>query len=228
LGRCGICSLVFNRRIIRCLGQVVEVERGRSVAQDVLAEAPVGLCTIAKDGRVLATNDVLLRWLGGVDIDPPTTLAGFIVDPSALLDSPAEPGRTVRADTRLITRKGVVTPTVMVANWHVLNSGDIVASVALYGHSTIGRDDAAGAAALGSDFDSEGYSAAPVAILRLEGMKLSDAVIRSANPAFAKMSGRDDVVGTRAKLWKTNLCRARKCKRLVSWRRAWPMISTIC
>ena len=179
------------------LWQVVEVERGRSVAQDVLAEAPVGLCTIAKDGRVLATNDVLLRWLGGVDIDPPTTLAGFIVDPSALLDSPAEPGRTVRADTRLITRKGVVTPTVMVANWHVLNSGDIVASVALYGHSTIGRDDTAGAAALGSDFDSEGYSAAPVAILRLEGMKLSDAVIRSANPAFAKMSGRDDVVGTR-------------------------------
>jgi len=125
----------INRRSM--LWQVMTGIPDRSVAQDVLAEAPVGLFTVAKDGSILASNDVLLRWLGGTDNLQPETLASFIENPKALLDSPSEPGRTVRADTRLITRKGVVTPTVMVANWHTLNSGDIVASVALYGHSTI-------------------------------------------------------------------------------------------
>jgi len=105
------------------LWQIIEVVRGLSVGQDVLAEAPVGLFTVAKDGRVLAANDVLLRWLGGTDNARPEALSSFIENPEALLDSPAEAGRTVRTDTRLITRKGVVTPTVMVANWHTLNSG---------------------------------------------------------------------------------------------------------
>ena len=177
------------------LWQVIEAPMDRSVGQDVLAEAPVGLFTVAKDGRVLATNDVLLRWLGGTDTSSPTTMSGFIEDPGALLDSPAEPGRTVRTDTRLITRKGVVTPTVMVANWHTLNSGDIVASVALYGHSTLARGDSAQSTAAASDFETQSYSAAPVAVLKLEGTHIGSAKIVSANPAFAKMSGRGDAVG---------------------------------
>ena len=177
------------------LWQVAARRVGRSIGQDVLAEAPVGLFTVAKDGRILATNDVLLRWLGGTDANPPATLARFIEDPDALLNSPAEPGRTVRADTRLITRKGVVTPTVMVANWHTLNSGDVVASGALYGHSTLARSNPAARSALSTDFESESYAAAPVAVLKLEGSTLRETVIKSANPAFAKMSGGEDVVG---------------------------------
>jgi len=177
------------------LWQIIEAPMERSVGQDVLAEAPVGLFTVAKDGRVLATNDVLLRWLGGADTPAPKAMAGFIEDPGALLDSPAEPGRTVRADTRLITKKGVVTPTVMVANWHTLNSGDIVASVALYGHSTLARGDAVRAAAGSSEFETQGYSSSPVAVLKLEGTHIGLSNIVSANPAFAKMSGRDDTVG---------------------------------
>ncbi len=178
------------------LWQIIEAPMDRSVGQDVLAEAPVGLFTVAKDGRVLATNDVLLRWLGGADITPPATMAGFIEDPGTLLDSPAEPGRTVRTDTRLITRKGVVTPTVMVANWHTLNSGDIVASVALYGHSTLAKGDAAtSSASSSSEFDVQSYSAAPVAVLKLDGTQIGESNIVSANPAFAKMSGRNDAVG---------------------------------
>ncbi len=177
------------------LWQIMEVETGPTIAQDVLAEAPVGLFTVAKDGRVLATNDVLLRWLGGEDAEPPTALGSFIEDPDALLGSPSEPGRTVRSDTRLITRKGVVTPTVMSANWHVLNSGDVVASVALYGHSTLGRDEGGASSKLSTDFESESYAAAPVAVLKLDGTNLSDSRIVSANPAFAKMAGRDDAVG---------------------------------
>ena len=184
------------RRIGRqsTLWQIIEAPAERSVGQDVLAEAPVGLFTVAKDGRILATNDVLLRWLGGVDAAPPTKMSAFIESPTALLDSPAEPGRTVRTDTRLITRKGVVTPTVMVANWHTLNSGDVVASVALYGHSTLSRGDATADKAA-TDFEAQSYSAAPVAVLKLEGTQVGAAKILSANPAFAKMSGRGDAVG---------------------------------
>lgn len=178
------------------LWQVIEAPMDKSVGQDVLAEAPVGLFTVTKEGHVLATNDVLLRWLGGKDDAVPTTMSGFIEDPGALLDSPAEDGRTVRADTRLITRKGVVSPTVMVANWHTLNSGDIVASVALYGHSTVARSDAARASASASDFETQSYSAAPVAVLKLKGTQVGKAIVASANPAFAKMSGRGDAVGS--------------------------------
>ncbi len=180
------------------LWQVVESDIGSNVGSDVLAEAPVGLFTVAKDGRVLATNDVLLRWIGATRDDEPEMLANFIEGPESLLDSPSEPGRTVRTDTRLITRKGVVTPTVMVANWHTLNSGDVVASVALYGHSMLsGRSDAATSAGIASDFKTEDYAAAPVAVLKLSGENLGRAKISSANLAFAKMSGGEDAVGKR-------------------------------
>lgn len=177
------------------LWQVAEAAVEGNVGQDVLTEAPVGLFTVAKDGRVLATNDVLLKWLGGTRSEAPATLANFIEDPSALLESAAEAGRTVRTDTRLITRKGVVTPTVMVANWHTLNSGDVVASVALYGHSTLSRTDtSAPAMTEASGFVADDYAAAPVAVLKLHGVKLGEAKVVSANPAFAKMSGMSDII----------------------------------
>ena len=82
----------------------------------------------------------------------------------------------------------------MVANWHTLNCGDVVASVALYGHSTLARTDAAAASAAAAT-EAESYSAAPVAVLKLEGALLKDAKIKSANPAFAKMADGIDVVG---------------------------------
>ncbi|GGX57868.1 signal transduction histidine kinase [Litorimonas cladophorae] len=177
------------------LWQVVESDAEGDVGHEVLAEAPVGLFTVTKDGRVLATNDVLLRWLGGNKGDLPTTLASFIEDPSALLDSPAEPGRTVRTDTRLITRKGVVTPTVMVANWHKLSSGNVVASVALYGHSTLSRAEGVRTETGDVEIAAETYAAAPLAVLKLDGTRLGDAKILSANPAFAKMTDGLDGVG---------------------------------
>jgi len=62
----------------------------------------------------------------------------FIENPETLLESPPTPGRIVRADTRLITRKGLVSPTVMIGTWRELDTGEIVASVALYGHSSLG------------------------------------------------------------------------------------------
>jgi len=83
----------------------------------------------------------------------------------------------------------------MVGNWHKLNSGEIVASVALYGHSKFARKKRGDAAEASPEFDDESYSAAPVAVLKLEGAVLGTAKILTANPAFGKMSGRDDAVG---------------------------------
>lgn len=177
------------------LWQINTLSSGRNVGQDVLSEAPVGLFTVTKAGRILAMNDVLERWLGVSEADRPRELSGFIESPDALLGSPAEPGRTVRTDTRLITRKGVVTPTVMVASWHTLNSGDVVASVALYGHSTLARSEAHVTPVTDAEFGTESYAAAPVAVMKLDGKILGKASIVSANPAFTKMSGGEEYTG---------------------------------
>lgn len=180
------------------LWQISPTHVSGEYGRDVLSEAPVGLFTVNQEGHLLAHNDVLLRWLGVTATEAPETLSSFIEDPSLLLGSPAESGRTVRADTRLITRKGVVTPTVMVANWHVLNSGDLVASVALYGHSTLASsdDDVDDAPYIAASISGEGYDAAPVAMLKLDGQYVGDAIIKSINPAFSKMSDGTDVIET--------------------------------
>ncbi len=173
--------------------QIADITRD-SGGDSVLVEAPVGLFSVTRDGRVLATNSVLDRWLGGTDIVRPDYMREFIEDAEALLESPATPGRVVRTDTRLITRKGVVTPSIMVGTWTVLDSGEEVASVALYGHSSLGAKkdvdpSASSKAALAVNDSLAGFSSAPVAILQLEGTDLSQAIVKAANPVLERMSG---------------------------------------
>ncbi len=177
--------------------QVKPVSVSGTHGRDMLSEAPVGLVTISQKGHVLAHNDILLQWIGAEGLDEAEHISKFIEDPNLLLESEAEPGRTVRADTRLITRKGVVSPIVMVANWHALNSGDVVASLALYGHSKIAPE-------LGDKLESpainsigEGYAAAPIAVLKLAGEHIGEANITTVNPAFERMSGNSDAIEAR-------------------------------
>ena len=176
------------------LWQITDVTAETYGEEAVLVTAPVGLFSVTRDGKVIATNSVLDRWLGGEDNVRPDYLREFIEDADALLESPATPGRVVRTDTRLITRKGVVTPSIMVGAWHELDSGDVVASVALYGHSSLGVQKAAAAidksdTRLAANDKATGFSSAPVAILHLEGEALGTAIVKSANPAFERMSG---------------------------------------
>lgn len=178
----------------RQLWQITDVTQESHGEESVLIGAPVGLFSVARDGKVIATNAVLDRWLGGEDNVRPDYLREFIEDADALLDSPATPGRVVRADTRLITRKGVVTPSIMVGTWHELDSGDMVASVALYGHSSLGVQKAAITAPqtnlpLAANDKATSFSSAPVAILHLDGDELGSSIVTSANPAFERMSG---------------------------------------
>ena len=176
------------------LWQITDITKESHGEESVLVGAPVGLFSVTREGKVIATNSVLDRWLGGEDNIRPDYLREFIEDADALLESPATPGRVVRTDTRLITRKGVVTPSIMVGTWNELDSGDMVASVALYGHSSLGVQKAAAATPkvgvpLAANDKATGFSSAPVAILHLDGEELGKCIVKSANPAFERMSG---------------------------------------
>lgn len=180
------------------LWQIIDAAEMDYVESALLSEAPVGLFSITESGRILAVNSVLQRWLGG-DGARPAHMRDFIESPESLLDSPSEEGRVVRTDTRLITRKGVVTPTIMVGVWQRLNSGDMIANVALYGHSSMHKlaqpplsanEIQAQVAGVSATLASgTGLAQAPIAMLELIGPTLGEALILSANPAFERMSG---------------------------------------
>ena len=149
---------------------------------------------MTREGTILATNSVLNRWLGGEDNARPDHIQEFIEDADVLLNSPTTAGRVVRADTRLITRKGVVTPTIMVGSWQKLDNGDDVASVALYGHSSHRASLPSKSASMvklspNENGVAKGFATAPVAVLQLEGAQLGTSIIKTANPAFDGMSG---------------------------------------
>ena len=182
------------------LWQISDMAKTVTGGEPVLTHAPVGLFSVDRDGKIIAMNAVLERWLGVDKLPAPKWMREFIENPESLLESPPTPGRIVRADTRLITRKGLVSPTVMVGTWRELDTGEIVASVALYGHSSLGvprnqilsRD---AAARLNASRRGAGTSAAhadsvlssPFGILKLKGDTLGEATIISCNPAFERM-----------------------------------------
>lgn len=203
------------------LWEIIDVTNMGAAEAHLLSDAPIGLFAVDKTGKVLTTNSVLNQWLGGENAASPSHMNEFIENPKVLLDSPIEAGRTVRTDARLITRKGLVTPTLMVGTWKQLSSGEMAASVALYGHSTLAvsppKSDevsAKGGAKLSSaksvtgspvirfsneaamaelrSVQGESLSAAPVAVLQVQGTVLGQAKIKSANAAFERMSGHTD------------------------------------
>ena len=171
---------------------IEDLKQNNSGQDSTLASAPVGLFSMTREGNILATNAVLDRWLGGENIVRPDHIREFIEDADVLLDSPITAGRVVRVDTRLITKKGVVTPSIMVGSWHKIDNGEDVASVALYGHSTLSQKSVVKAmpsSTANGDNISSGFASAPVAVLQLEGEELGKSIIKNANPAFEGMSG---------------------------------------
>jgi len=158
-----------------------------------LAEAPVGLATIDSEGRVIATNPTLTRWLGLSPEDTPAYLRDFLVDADSVIGTPREVGRTHRFDTQLATARGITTPTVAVVSWSQLQDGSPIGSLALYGHSNIVTK----AAPIAPAFDpeegrvaGETFHAAPFAIVQLDDPDLSKARIHRSNPAFDVLTGR--------------------------------------
>ena len=174
----------------------------------LLSDVPIGLFTMAQDGQIIATNPNLDRWIGVEDGDKPEHIKNFIDNPDLLLGSPKTSGRVVKADTRLITRKGVVTPTVMVAAWREIAPDMFAANVALHGHSSLGgslrhrsktraepaakADANTGASLNAGPMGSGEFTSAPFAIIELDQTNLKSARIYRANAAFERMSGLRD------------------------------------
>ncbi len=189
------------------LWQIKDNTDEQSRLDSMLAQVPIGLFTVDQDGRILAANENLNKWIGS-DEDggsPPSHINAFIDSPDVLLGSPRTPGRVVRADTRLITRKGVVTPTVLVAAWREIEPDYFIANVALHGHSSLGHSGSraqspsnAGksqdetASPPRSVMNAGDFAAAPFAILELDETDLARARIVRANSAFETMSGLRD------------------------------------
>ncbi len=177
----------------------------------LLSKAPIGLFSVTTDGALIKMNAVLRGWLGLETGETLETMQDFIETPSALLDSPPTPGRTVRSDTRLVTQKGVVSPVVMMGGWHEMDSGDIYASVAVYGHSGLGGHETnmAQTPQEQDGQDETGKSADPVAsqangnagemaladipfgVVKLDGTNLETAIVLTANKAMADMLGHE-------------------------------------
>jgi len=198
------------------LWQISDVTETQSVGDSLLSHAPVGLFSIRADGNIIAMNKVLSLWLGVEDDPPPSHIREFIENPESLLQSTAVAGRTVRTDTRLITRKNIVTPTIMVGSWEAIDGGKLICNVALYGHSTLAQpnlgergqgtnnrqgQNAKSSSALsdskgGSEQSLSGFASAPVGMLELSlpdlSTALAEAKLVKANPAFERMSEGSD------------------------------------
>jgi two-component system cell cycle sensor histidine kinase/response regulator CckA len=184
------------------LWQIDEVDALDNAAA-TLSNAPIGLFSVTRDGRVISINATMQRWLGGPEALSPAHIHEFIEDPLILLDSDAVHGKTVRADTRLITRKGVVTPTVMIARWTATDTGDLIASVALHGHTSrpggADRTPAASAAAqpaVGKVIEqASAFASVPFGVLHIDGSDIAAAKVTYSNKAFRALSGRDVEIG---------------------------------
>ncbi|MGB6318376.1 MAG: ATP-binding protein, partial [Litorimonas sp.] len=177
------------------LWQIDEIA-GVDEADATLSQAPIGLFSVTRDGRVISVNATLQRWLGGPEALLPAHINEFIEDPLMLLDADPVHGKTVRADTRLITRKGVVTPTVMVARWSATDGGDLIASVALHGHTSRQDRRAAPSSPGGQAHEqASSFASVPFGVLHVDGSNMEDAAVTYSNKAFRALWGDGDPVG---------------------------------
>lgn len=181
------------------LWQITDPVNQRAATHSLLGNAPVGLFAVKPDGTIIEINLVLKGWLGPGVGSTPENIRDFIETPGMLLDSEKMPGRTFRCDTRLFTAGDVVTPVVMAGSWQEMESGDLYASVALYGHT--GLDNRARSKSVGGDAfivagnGNESLDHAPFGIARLDSMDSSTAKILRANEGLTAMAGQGDLTG---------------------------------
>lgn len=182
------------------LWQIDRVE-GVDKAEATLFDAPIGLFSVTRDGRVISVNGTLQRWLGGPEALVPAHINEFIEDPLILLDSAPLHNKTVRADTRLITRKGIVTPTVMIARWTSVDTGELIASVALHGHtsrpSVTAKPAASAVQAAPNAVPNQpsAFASVPFGVLNVDGADIATAKVTYSNIAFRALSKSDDPTG---------------------------------
>jgi len=69
------------------LWQISDMAKTVTGGEPVLTHAPVGLFSVDRDGKVIAMNVVLERWLGVDKLPAPALMREFIENPETLLES---------------------------------------------------------------------------------------------------------------------------------------------
>ena len=165
-----------------------------------LSEAPIGLFSVEPDGRIIDMNDVILDWLGFNRDALPENISAFIENPEALLEGANVSGNIIRCDTRLITSKGVLSPTMMCGQWNEASNDKYYASVAVYGHSnfTARQENAKDSndASYGDTINLNIFEDAPFGVFRLDSNDISKAKIIWGNTVFFDMVKHDIAVNT--------------------------------
>lgn len=184
--------------------EIIDYSLDTSRDGQLLSQAPIGLASVLENGELIAANDVFRSWIGVEDIKN-TNLTDFIEHADGLLGSPVEENRIVRFDTRLITRKDMATPVVLTANWHKRQSGDYLASIAMYGHSSVVLNGAGAGTGANLSHGTAGTLPViggtsvdvPFAMIDLDGTNLRTAKIIHFNGAFSKLTDIENPKGRR-------------------------------
>lgn len=174
------------------LWQIIDITFDALGSKNKLIDAPVGLFSITSTGEIIEINSTLKRWLSGPKKTKPQHIDEFIENSRELLERSDSVGEIIRTHSRLITRKGVSTPSIMVGVWASSEDGESICNVSIHGYYSIGFQKSPSSKSikenlLSSD-NAEDFSAAPVAILHLVGSQLGKSVIKSENFSFSRMS----------------------------------------
>ena len=185
-----------GRRLWRLLpaSPVVGAEEGSPAA--VLAEeAPVGVFSAGRDGRILYLNAALREFLG-MSTARASALKDLKIDDILRADgltlfaADARRQGPQRAQVRLRRRNGVETTVTLINQWGRGPSGDPVSRSVVYWGPPASSADAAparAAPAAAIAHDPELFGEAPFGAARLKGETLIDAVIEAPNAALVAM-----------------------------------------
>lgn len=166
--------------------------------------APAGLFSADAEGRILAANATLRRWLG-VSEEAVLKLQDITSGDtaSAFAQSRGADGVT-RLDARLKHADGEESPVVICVSWNedrpakaravVYELSATGAPPAVATPATIQDASPVGTALAGGSFD-EMFATAPFGVARLDDADPAKAVIEDANPALLKLSGGGAVPG---------------------------------
>jgi len=183
------------------LWQIIDITFDTLDNKNKLIDAPVGLFSIRNTGEIIEINSTLKRWLGYPKKSKPQHIDEFIDNSKELLEGSSSVGEIIRTHSRLITRKGVSKPSIMVGVWTSSKSGENICNVSIHGYYSIGFQKSHNSKLVKESLmysdSAEDFSAAPVAILHLEGSQIGKAIVKSENFAFSRMSEGVSGVGKR-------------------------------
>ena len=179
--------------------EILDFSQDNSADNQLLAQAPVGLMAILEDGEILTANQVIKDWLGVEDVWD-LNFSKLVEHPDGILDAPKDANRTIRFDTRLLTKKNIATPVVVVGSWRHHESGQKAASLAFHGHSSLALspdeiDDNLMEAVPAAAMAPASALDVPFAMVDLDVTDLREAQIINGNQAFLTLTALEDCAG---------------------------------